>query len=94
MICGTLLGVTFRYREHQVVYYRLTIQTGWRTLFTQKPRRTARVPEQTRRPTSAGGGVLKEKGEENCSWEIFIGVPVPLHLFSRSAEDGLGLRAG
>lgn len=25
MICGTLLGVTCKYREHQVVYYRLTV---------------------------------------------------------------------
>lgn len=39
-------------------------------------------------PAPAGGGILKEEGEENCSWEIFISVTVPLHFFSGSAGDG------
>lgn len=93
MICGTLLGITFGYREHQVVYYRLTAlkSIAWEMYQPYSHKDQEGLQEPLNRhggPAPADGGVLKEKGEENCSWKIFISVTVPLHFFSGSAGDG------
>lgn len=100
MICGTLLGITFGYREHQVVYYRLTAlkSIAWEMYQPYSHKDQEGLQEPLNRhggPAPAGGGVLKEKGEKTVLGKFLLVLLCHCISFLEVlGMDGLGLRAG